>query len=584
MNIQKVNNFSLLNFNKAHFYNKTVPNFLNFPFIKLRPALEKDVFQKTSQISFGKKDKEVDYVNTEEFSKYFSGKIREKMNVKKVSEIENIINSVSLETGFDRDQVSEIVSRLTQFSSYKTLTEINKEVKKLDVSKIFDDGYNFSLNKALIYAGCKKSQFIKGNNKWDSFNGKKEDTYVFFVDDIFLKNYRKDDDIPFEETTVFDKVQNGKCKLAVVDGWNVKINGKYTGYGIFDKEKDLKTLTKAVVQKMQDEKCTLDEALNGDITREVKEIFGEDIPIHIIKNNSVKSTTSRAIQERMAPNMPDKYQIRSVIEEAPKKAIFEDEIKKEEEENAKTIIAKYFDNLFIPFSSETICEKLKEQYKNIQRYVESKGSTMDDVMYMVPSKGKSFNLILYQYAKINNVQPEQITFLKHGYKPDKSVEDKFVVILDDMIGSGQTVTRQEFGYYSFIKKNKTKGIIFAPILAYSQGEKQVGFEIGALRRRDKDVIMPVIRSDVAAWMKAKDDYDGYWKSLFKSSSLGDGTDAQYCAVSFPYSAPDNNSGVSAALANSFMNNAQGNYNSSNFAIGEESISRIKQRVEKLKKS
>ena len=552
--------------------------------------LKNDIFvksQKTEQpksedISFGSLKKAL-YSDEKKFAKYFSEKIKDELKVPKKEDIENIISSVSNEVGLEKEKVQEIVSRLTQFSTYKTLTDMGDSFRKINSSILCGDNFVCSLGGVLMYAGEMKKQFKRNENDpdafdWTLYDGKR----MHIADGMLIERFKSNNESDRKQReNLKSALKNSEHQIAIIDGWNVKTENGYSSYGMFDKGADLKTLTRTVAKKVKDENCSIDEALNGDIIKDVRQIFGKRVKINLIKNDNANSSDIDSILDKMTPNMPDEYDIMCMFDILMKHSEYAKNSNSKDYETAKELLAEYFDTFMTAYSSETLAEALRDKYKQIEELVKKRGGTMDDVVYGLPRSGKSFELIAYQYARINNIPTDKIVNLEQGRKEFDNLSDKFVVILDDMIGSGDSMVSQEFQYYTFTDKNNPKGIIFAPLVSYANGEKKINDKIFAAARKSEDCILPTKSVDTDKWRTSLPNHK---RQIFKSLVQGGGTDGQYCCTTWPYMGPDNNCGASGLIANFFLNNPEGNLGSVFYRGRNSAYREIRTNAETLRSS
>lgn len=158
---------------------------------------------------------------------------------------------------------------------------------------------------------------------------------------------------------------------------------------------------------------------------------------------------------------------------------------------------------------------------------------------------------LFNFPESRMIQADDVQDL------NKYPKNSAFLILDDIIGSGDSMIGTADYCTSAKKLNKDKFIIFVPITATETGLANVNKYITKHSRSKNDTI---IFLDKNVLEKA----DGYkifknWylkmKSFFGSSNINDkGFKEQALNVSFPYMAPDNNSFISANLQDLFLVN------------------------------
>ena len=559
-----INKIQFPSFNCTNFGKQN--NCYNSP--KLNAPLNSDVFIKsaektTSPIFFtGIRKAEPDYSNTEKFAEYLEEKIAKQLKDPTEKDVKRLINNISQRAEIDKKQALEIVSRLTQFSNYSQLENLEDALMNSNIS--YHDrwltGYDnhFGINDVIAYLS-KKSQF--------HFSDANE-LGALFIDKPTLK-YIKENMGCCRITT--GKIRKGRTIPIIIDGWCAEFNGKNLSHGLFGGPLNLEDAAVEIGKEVKNGN-TLDEILNGEIIRKTKEVLGENVQYEIIKNKEAKPTI-KSITEQMQSLRPDKEMIKNMLNAIVESRIDEGEIYKKDEKRALALLAQYFDTMINCFSSSSMTEILKAKYKQIEKFVKSKGKTMDDVIYIVPNKTKSFGLVTYQYVNVNNVDYSQIErkdIDDFMYNNADKVNDKIFVILDDIVGSGSSVLHQQFDYRSFLNNSSITGnkdMIVSPISALKQGINRIKEQTSEYRKhlkgnKGRDIIWPHVTVDYKKLQnKIGDENFAMLAKLLGHPGYNEG----FACTAMPYTIPDNDTAAAGFLLDTLLNDSSGN-NSNSFGF------------------
>lgn len=397
------------------------------------------------------------YADTEKFAEYFESKLQKQMGVKTEDDIQKVIDKTMELTGVDEKTVCEVVSRLTQFSDYSHLEDLENAIYNANFNyvKRLD---NFNVNIPLFYLAEKKEQFM-------NYSDLDQELEPFIVVDNFFLDYCESLD---KESNEFFYAKSCMEDSVAVDGWNKK----GVSHTIFGHNQDLLVSTLAVVLEMKDTGKSLDEVLNGPILDRCKEIFGDDencVP-KIIKNEKLVEPTAKSIAEYIKPKMPTKEQIVKFVDVIEQNMILlslDDELSIDDK---KSLICKCLDKDFEAYSTERLNIAMKNMYKKVEEKVKSLGKTMDDVVYLIPKLEKSFSLISYHYAMANDIPSDKFIeddFSTSSYKPTKKPleKGKAYVILDDLAGTGESLAGLATyrNFVNLVFDDKNTNLIFAPV-------------------------------------------------------------------------------------------------------------------------
>ena len=552
------------------------------------PILQSDVFAKpTSQnyqayalsnISFGELkeiDKTKKFANVDEFAEYFESKLKTQLKVKDEKDIINSIDKISQVTGSSKELATEVLTRVTQFSSYSQIGELDKQLYKDDYFVTSCLPIKCNVNNQLHYVGATKGFFKKRNLVSEIKN-------TFVVDNTILNELAKlKNSAPYYYCNA--KVREGEIEFAVIDGWNTLIDNKEMSYSLFGMTDSYENISIAVIEEMKKTGKSLDEVLNGDSINKIKDAFCESAPIRIVQNPNVKEPSVKTILDNINPIMPNKAQIKAAIDVVTEivatdrfdmkkntasykeanifayidSLIFPESQDKVDEKLAKklqNILFSYLDNIFLHYSVETINDELKDKYSMIEEWINDNGYSMEDVYYLIPSEYKSFDLMTYHFSKVNNIPNEKIVTWDGQYKVPEILKGKIVVILDDCICSGDSVTKQQFNYFDAFYYNDEKldcKLIFSPIVLMKTGIDNIGYYTERANRGNDDFYMASkiidFEDDIAASI-SKEDINKYLKEVVGYSGYYN----KYGAISFPFNIPDNDTNFSSLFSSMFL--------------------------------
>lgn len=510
------------------------------------PVMTKVPFETLKAYSFGVsvKKREDIYSNTYKFAEYFEDKLKKQMEVKSVEDIQNIVDNTVKETDASEIEVCEVLSRVTQFADYSSIDALELSLREKGYDSCENQFYGpLSLSMPLNYLS-KRNQFMnKPKGRLRTNNA------VQFIDNSVLDHMQTLDKL----TSKHHNYKQHLKSAVIVDGWNTKIDGKNMAYTMFGSEYDLQTITTSIVKEMQKTGKSLDEVLNGDIINRLKDIMGDNYEPTIIKSIDEPVYGVSGIANLMQPKMPTKEQIITFVD------VIADTCAKDglDPNIVKPLICKYLDVTFEAFSSARINSELKRMHKLIENKVKSLGKTMDDVVYLYPSRNKSFSLISYQYALANNIPfdkfKEEVGTSPSLIKKHTNEKDKVYVILDDVAASGESLYDSQFSYLSFIdsiEQDKNTNVIFAPLHTSDIGK---GFLEGVFENQHRDGIDFVLSNQVKGWgTNLKDHFTSEEISLMNQIVGGKGFNDVGTSVVFPFCITDSDTRLSALFSTFFV--------------------------------
>lgn len=460
--------------------------------------------------------------------------INKQFDVITPADVENIVSTVCHKTGADRNLVLSVMGRLCSFSSYSQLEKL-ADIFKLSGAKFYAFD-NTPYNAMFAYLFNSKNYF---NACCQSAKGQ-----GIILDENFLSPENAESR---EKMLEVCKRNKNAYTFFVIDGWNVLDDktGKYLSNSLFNISDNLEYLVENTVLKIQSGK-TADEALNGDIIKQAKEVLGDDVKIEVIKNYDAYNLNSYQISKLLRPIMPDKEEVKSAVDIIGIYVLKEKDYLKRME--LEKFLYKFFNRMMVCYDAKRLTKELREKYKEIEEEVKKSSKTMDDVLYAIPEFDSSLGFITNQFVIVNNIPTNKIIDYD-GSTPTKQIEDKIVVILDDFVGTGSTLTSDCFSYLehelAVCDKKINAQIIFAPLVGLKSGIDKIQEGIDETELDDK-----ILCDNIINPQNGLDEEDlSKIERLFKRNPK---YGVSYSCVAMPYMLPDNNSNVSSLFLSLFL--------------------------------
>lgn len=401
--------------------------------------------------------------NKEKLGNYYD-KLQKDMEIVSAQDVENIAHDIQLKTGENLEDIYKVLDILTEYSSYKSLKKIEKELNKEEIKQI----KNFTINEK----DYKNSQitltsifhyFSKNNIELNKKFGKNTAVII----DKNLLNYLEKNPSEINKQYKYIYIENFE------NGYNfLTQNGKL-------KNKAIKLIKYA-------QKCHN----NYDLPQNVQNLLNFDnykkinslgIDAKIITANS-NSTTPEKIANNLNPIIPTKNKFISSF------------INKEINNELEKTFFNSFEELTEVITPKKYNQYLKDTHTKLLEYLESKNKSLDDVYFIIPSTQKSFILTTYLYQKINNIKhPKNIipdyTLNESGIDMSKIPDNAVFLLVDDCAITGLSMIRERFYYKQTIKQNKNISIVFAPITSTSKGIENINKTIRQYSRSKKDKVL-----------------------------------------------------------------------------------------------
>lgn len=440
------------------------------------------------------------------------------LNEVSIEDIKNVVTNIEKTTDYPREKILATMQKATQFANLRSLDLVVKSMYKNDILKVGESTHTspitenmFGLNRTLNYLIVSKNMgFMRG-----------EDAAVFLD-----KNKIEQLNNP----NCIDAIKNHKkhdIKFFVLSGFEDGIN-------FLNRTKDLETTTRKLLAQGDVDKNILEQANKLGIK-----------PI-IIKNE--QEPTIENIYNQMRPEQMSKEELNATIDAN----LYERFLKPDKRCDAKSSIIQYLDNALNVYTPESISKSLKDMHKLIVDFNKSKGKSEDDIMYIIPLRKKSYNMITHQYQLINDIPQKQIFDLinvktKIG---TNELKNKTFVILDDSTISGESLEERLIRLYDKNTKNlerENNNIIIAPIFSTNEGKARINSCIRKNDRKNEDILITE-KKQPKLWNANITDKD------LLNMAVGDcfydfyNPRPQKSCIIFPYMAPDNNSEFAANIA------------------------------------
>ena len=438
------------------------------------------------------------------------------LNEVSIEDIKNAVTNIEKTTDYPREKILSTMQQATQFANLRSLDLVIKKLKKndiLNVGAIMHQNYltenMFGLNRSLNYLITQKQM--------GSLHG--EDNAVF-LDKNKIEQIKNCNDSLKE--LKYNNYKN--IKFFVLSGFEDGIN-------FLNRNKNLEETTRELLaQKDIDEK----------ILKETKALGIEPI---IIKNE--QKPTIENIYNQMRPEQMSKKELNAAID-----ATLFDRISEQDKRcDVKSDVIQHLDNALMVFTPESIAKNLSEIHKNIIDFNKAQGKQKEDILYILPTEKKSYNLITHQYQLVNDIPQNRISDFIDLNLRSKDSQNKTFVILDDNTISGESLTESLMDLYKYKSslEKHNNNIIIAPIFSTEEGINAINKYIINNNRQSKDILI-TNQKQHKAWNENIKDENSL--NLALGSTFYDFYNPypkKPCLI-FPYMAPDNNSEFAANIA------------------------------------
>ena len=438
------------------------------------------------------------------------------LNEVSIEDIKNAVTNIEKTTDYPREKILATMQQATQFANLRSLDLVIKKLKKndiLNVGAIMHQNYltenMFGLNRSLNYLITQKQM--------GSLHG--EDNAVFL------------------DKNKIEQIKNCSDSLKELKHNNYKnikffvLSGFEDGINFLNRNKNLEETTRELLaQKDIDEK----------ILKETKALGIEPI---IIRNE--QEPTIENIYNQMRPEQMSKKELNATID-----ATLLDRISEQDKRcDVKSDVIQHLDNALMVFTPESIAKNLSEIHKNIIDFNKAQGKQKEDILYILPTPKKSYNLITHQYQLVNDIPQNKISDFIDLNLMSKDSQNKTFVILDDNTISGESLTESLMDFYKYKSslEKHNNNIIIAPIFSTEEGINAINKYINNNNRQSKDILI-TNQKQHKAWNDNIKDENSLNLALGRTFyDFYNPYPKKPCLI-FPYMAPDNNSEFAANIA------------------------------------
>lgn len=500
---------------------ENIPDEKNFKEIYIQLDYEFDTF---------KEDKKT---NIDTTIKNLHNKIEKKLYLFNENDLNNAINNIKADfPDAEEEEILVVMQKLTQFANYSSLKPIAKELDLLNAKKTISVGeinscFDYFFNSKKI---AQPTVNIKSN-------------YAYFI----TKN------------DVNDRLEMSYIKQWLKAGWlkNIRfinLEGWTDGVNLLTDDKKLEEKTKNILKKakklaQKEKHLTFRQAVSKVLNNQIESTM-QDLGASVT-TIKIDAPASRAvILEQMKPNYPSLDILKSTIQTIPEHYINNKNL-------AKTVtekLAKYYDENLNVYSKQSIIESMRIINAKIKEYLEQNNIPEDNIYLIFPKRKnstKSFEIITKMYSDLYNIPKERILPVINTAQLNQMPPNSTFVILDDIAGSGKSMTNvAEYVYYGKTL-DKDKHVIFAPICGTDKGITYINTIIAKQGRNDCDSVI-YIDSNIKKSSSIKKVFNKLYYKLDNSVYGCDGFNNNGQCIAFPYMTPDNNTTLASDITKYFV--------------------------------
>ena len=430
-------------------------------------------------------------------------------------------------------EILTTIQKITQFANYQSLSDMAQQLTRYEITAFDSVG---ELYKYFEYFHESKGLFNLS---------KSEERLGCIVTLNDLKN----------ENTL----QKIKERVAANDLTLINLEGFSDGVNLFEDDRILPSRAVNVLKKAKKVQSRYPDAdfaecvsfvLNNPVESRLKELGLSAIRVSI-----ENPATETGVLKQLQPILPSKERIKTTIE-----AIADDSsITNKSYKQLSNSIAEYFDSNIHVYSKQSMIKTLEKLNNKIDDYLQSHNIPKEH-LYLLQHRMrtvKSFDILVKMYKDMFSFPESRIVHVCDVQDLNKYPKNSAFVIIDDIVGSGDSMIGTADYCTSAKKLNNDKFIIFAPITATKSGLEAINKYIEKHSRTKNDT---VICLDENVLEKIDDNkifknwYMNFKNWIFYSKINDKGFKGQALNVSFPYMAPDNNSFISANFQDLFLIN------------------------------
>ena len=505
------------------------------------------------------------YDDLDKFSELFADKLNSMLYNPSIEDIERLIARIKEKTGENEEKIYEVLYNLTQFSSDSSLCEIRKFTDENNIYSFENDMCSmFSSNDAMHYLlYCKSQKNLMGYKI-----GIILDEYTLsYIEKIMKSDDKKSKAIAKSLT---EQIKLGDLVFLNIPSWDIKCSdGKYRSANLLSGSGYLEALAVDIIKRMQKGE-QLDDILYSDLEERLKKTFENKVSEINVKKIEVKpayNITANSILENMQTGHYTPEKIKKVL------STYLDacSLQGKNRNMAQNLLMRYLDQSSLVFSFEGLARSLKALNEKIIKIAKRYGKKPDDIAYCIPYLYKSFTLISYMYAKINQIPLENIFFNLFGIENKEMYKDKLKVVLDDISASGDTQS-ETIRLIRETSDSLNDSVFYSTVVATNRALK-AGKE--PIEKADENIYEHLVFD----WSKALNAAKRIAKKGYSAESIDDilklrlskkeqklnplispfeilllenllkTTGYSYSGLScaFPYMLPDNNSGIASSV-------------------------------------
>lgn len=441
------------------------------------------------------------------------------LNEVSMKDIQKAVTNIEKTTDYSKEEILSTMQKATQFANFRSLDFVIKSLKSNNIGRVGEPTHDTPLTENMF-----------GLNR----------TLNYLIISKDMETMRGEDYAVFIDKNKIEQLQSNKsCKDAIKQNKenNVKfflLSGFEDGINFLNRTKDLEETTRKLLAQGDVDKNML---------QQTKELGINPI---IIRNN--QEPTIENIYKQMRPEQMTKEELNATIDAN----LFERILTPDERCDAKSSIIQHLDNALTVYTPESISKSLKDMHKHIIDFNNSKGKNENDIIYVIPLRKKSYNMITHQYQLINNIPQNKITDLIN-IKSDigtSKLKNKTFVVLDDSTISGESLEERLIRFYNKNPKSleeQNNNIIIAPIFSTKEGIKRINNCIRKNGRENKDILITE-QKEHKPWNENIENKDLLDIAIGDSFYDFYNPEPQKSCIIFPYMAPDNNSEFAANIA------------------------------------
>ena len=459
-------------------------------------------------------------------------KYHESLNEMSFQDIKKTTQNLTEETGHSRKEVLTAMQKLTQFASFRSITDIAEAMKKHDISYIGSACHivEANLTDRVIFGHKEVKDAVldtTGLNKLISYlftrkgfaQLKPQGTVnAFFLDNqkiTALEKLKESHPQIFEQ---FKQIPN--LKFFMISGWDSGIN-------FANRSKDLATETKKLLEYSDKTGMSIEDAIDNKIKKRIKTLGIS--PVVISKEGYASET---CIYRQMSPDRMTEGEWFNLID-ANSQVRSEDPI---EQIKIKDTATKYLANNLTVYTPERLSLAAKDLHGNIVDFAAERGIKPKDIIYLEPQSEKSYSMINYIYKQTNDIPDNQfINVTDILYNREKLNEQQMVVILDDCTLSGDSLRTSSAEITKLVGKRTPK--VFAFICGTDTSIKHFS------TKHDKTLMVGEIVNTVPT-----KNFHLVNKKLEGAIGNSDYPSNGATCITFPYMSPDNNTAIASNIA------------------------------------